>query len=101
VNPSPDKPASINLDGKNYPLSWGKLAKVRYASVPEPLRQLEYPASEAIILWAAMAAMPNPFLTWEHVAQHLTEENLPVVSATLAELFPKLTAEQEDQKKSS
>lgn len=92
-----ETPPTVSLGGKVYPLSWGALAKVRYASLPQEIRDLGAPISDATLVWASIAVKPNPFLTWEHVAEHFSKENIADIRNALDVIFTPAS----EEKKSS
>jgi hypothetical protein len=78
---------SVILNGKSYPLSWGNLAKVRYTGVPANVRAMGGAVDIAVMVWACIAEKPNPFETWEHVAEVIEPEQIPALVEALAPLF--------------
>lgn len=81
------------IAGKEYPLSWGNLAKVRYSGVPASVRTMGGVVDVAVMLWACIAQKPNPFETWEHLAEHIKAEDVPDLAKALAPLFEPETPE--------
>lgn len=89
--------SSFTLNGKTYPLAWGNLAKVRYSGVPAGVRSMGGIVDIAVMLWACIAQKPNPFETWEHLAEHIKPEDIGDLAKALAPLF----ADDTPEKKSS
>jgi len=90
----PLKPAPlVNLGGRDYPLAWGNLAKVRYSGVCDAHRKLGGGVDLAIMVWACIAQKPSPFETWEDVAEHLSNDNVDAVREQLAKVFETDTPE--------
>lgn len=89
--------SSFTLNGKTYPLAWGNLAKVRFSGVPAGVRTMGGVVDIAVMLWACVAQKPNPFETWEHLAEQIKPEDVPDLARALAPLF----AEDSAEKKSS
>lgn len=85
--------SSFTLGGKTYPLSWGNLAKLRYSGIPASTRALGGGVDIAVMLWACTAQKPNPFETWEHLAEHITSEDIPALANALSPLFEIETVE--------
>lgn len=87
------KTSTITLNGKTYPLSWGNLAKVRYTGVPTAVRSMGGVVDLAVMVWACIAVKPNPFDTWEHVAEIIKPEDVLAISDAISSLFEEDTAE--------
>ena len=81
-------PSTFTLAGKEYPLVWGNLARHRFASLPKEVRNGGGYVPDIGILWSAIAVKPNPFPTWEHVAELVGDEELPKLQEVLIALFP-------------
>lgn len=84
---------TITLGGKSYPLAWGNLAKVRYSGVPDSVRKMGGVVDYAVTLWCCIAVKPNPFETWEHLAEQIKPEDIPEVVKALSPLFEAETPE--------
>jgi len=79
--------STVTLNGKTYPLSWGNLAKVRYTGVPASVRAMGGAVDIAVMVWACIAVKPNPFETWEHLAEAIQPDQIPSLVEALAPLF--------------
>lgn len=65
---------TVKLEGRDYPLSWGNMAKFRFASIPAPQRALGGPAFLTQLVWAAFAGgVAHRYPTWEHLAPIVAE----------------------------
>ena len=80
---------TVSLDGKSYELVWGNLARVRYSGIPYETRAAVGVVPVATMLWSAIAQKPNPVPTWEHLAEHITPENMGELSEKLDSVLPK------------
>ena len=79
--------STFTLKGHTYPLSWGNLAKVRYTGVPASVRAMGGAVDIVVMVWACVAQKPNPFETWEHLAELVEPDNIPDLVEALAPLF--------------
>ena len=88
----------VTIDGKTHELVWGNLARVRYSGIPAEVRAAGGVVPMATMIWAAFAAKPHPYATWEHLAEFITPENMAELSAALEAALPKA---QDDEKKNT
>lgn len=89
---------TVTLAGKDYKLVWGNLARIRYTGLPDTVRTAGGLVPLASMLWCAIAAKPNPFPSWEDLADVLDADNIPAVEAALVAVLPKV---EEAEKKST
>jgi len=85
--------SSFTIGGKTYPLAWGNLAKVRYSGVPASVRSMGGAVDIAVMLWACIASKPNPFESWEHLAEQIQPEDIADLAKALSPLFEAETPE--------
>lgn len=85
--------SSFTLQGKTYPLAWGNLAKVRYSGVAPSIQKMGGVVDIAVMLWACIAQKPNPFESWEHLAEQITPEDVGPLANALVPLFEAETPE--------
>tara|TARA_R110002153_G_scaffold150344_5_gene301917 strand:- start:1404 stop:1712 length:309 start_codon:yes stop_codon:yes gene_type:complete len=88
-------PIKIKLSNTDYAVSWGNLAKIRYSGLSSEVTSPKGVQQVAVMLWCCIAEKPNPFPTWEHLADHMDLEKVVEYSEILTELFPT------DEKKST
>lgn len=89
--------STISIDGKSYPLAWGNLARIRFSGIPTETRQLGGVVPLATMVWAAIAQKPNPFPSWEHLAEHLTPDSIPAIETALVSVLPVADAEKKSE----
>jgi hypothetical protein len=62
------KTAVVQLGAiKEYPLTWGNLARHRFGSIPPAQRNVVGSAQLSQLAWAAYGGVRLPFATWEDV----------------------------------
>lgn len=73
---------TVKIEGREYPLSWGNMAKFRFASIPAAQRTLGGPAFLTQLVWAAFAGgLVHRYATWEHLAPIVAELGLEAYNA--------------------
>lgn len=73
---------TVKIEGRDYPLSWGNMAKFRFASIPAPQRALGGPAFLTQLVWAAFAGgVVHRYATWEHLAPIVAELGVEAYNA--------------------
>lgn len=92
--------SSFTIGGKTYPLAWGNLAKVRYTGVPASVRGMSGAVDLAVTLWSCIAVKPNPFETWEHLADLITPEDVGPLLEAVSPLFTQETPEKKSSSES-
>lgn len=80
--------AAVRLAGQDYPLVWGTLARVRYSGVAKSHRDLGGAAQQAVFLWCAIAQKPNPFETWEHLAEQMDQADTGKYTEAIIAVLP-------------
>lgn len=85
--------ASIEVAGKQVELVWGSLARIRFSGLSKEVREGGGVQAMAVLLWCAVAAKPNPFPTWEHLAEGLDLSKISEYDAALAAIMPEKNAE--------
>jgi len=79
---------TVKLADKEVPVSWGNLAKIRYSSLSDEVTAPKGMQQVVVMLWCCIALKPNPYPTWEHLADDLDMDLLGEYSDTLTGLFP-------------
>jgi hypothetical protein len=75
-------PTVVKIAGREYPLSWGNMAKFRFASIPYEQRALSGPSFLTQLVWAAYAGgVTHPCATWEHLAPSVADLSLDEYNA--------------------
>lgn len=90
----------IEIGNQSYPIAWGNLAKMRFTTIPQHVREATGPAAVAAMAWACIAAKPNPFPTWEHLAEQVSFEQAPKLLEQLNVLFEEPDAEKKSDSES-
>lgn len=79
---------TITVGGKQFPIVWGTLARIRFSGLPEDVRKGGGVQALAVLLWASIAEKPNPFPTWEHLADQIDLDKIDEYDAALAAIMP-------------
>jgi hypothetical protein len=75
-------PIVVKIEGRDYPLAWGNMAKFRFASIPYAQRALAGPSFLTQLVWAAYAGgVSHPYATWEHLAPAVANLELAAYNA--------------------
>ncbi len=73
---------TVKLEGRDYPLAWGNMAKFRFASIPAAQRALGGPSFLTQLVWAAFAGgVAHRYATWEHLAPIVAELGVDAYNA--------------------
>jgi len=89
---------TAKIGGKNYKLTWGKLALVRMSGIPSASRTGEGFAAIAQVAWASIAEIHNPFQSWEYLANEVQDDEWTALDDALNKLFEKPDAETAEKK---
>jgi NaMN:DMB phosphoribosyltransferase len=84
--------ATVRIGDKDFALVWGSLARIRFSGLPEPVRTAGGAQALAVLLWCAVAEKPNPFPTWEHLADQLDLSDLSKYDEALVAIMPQKNA---------
>lgn len=85
-------PVTVTLQGREYPMSWGNMAKFRFASIPAAERALGGPSFLTQLVWAAYAGgVTHRYPTWEHLAPvvaDLSKDQYDALDEAMANALP-------------
>jgi hypothetical protein len=84
-----ETPPTATINGVAYPLAWGNLARIRFSGIDKSMRESDGAVQIVTMLWASLAVKPNPFPTWEHLAEHVTQDNIGELETALLASLPK------------